>query len=47
MMGVPYEDKNHEQLQGIIPRTLQYLFDRIEEEIETYGTEYLIKCYFL
>jgi hypothetical protein len=33
MMGVNYEDTNYFELRGLIPRTLEYLFECIDREV--------------
>lgn len=47
MMGVNQEHRNYHDLRGLIPRTLEYLFENIQNEIAETGVDYMIKCSFV
>lgn len=47
MMGVNYEDAGYFELRGLIPRTLEHLFECMDREIAESRSEYLVKCTFL
>ena len=46
MMGVNTDHEQYEQLKGLIPRTMEYLFECIEEE-RSKGVNFIMKCSFL
>lgn len=47
MMGVGQEDPKAFEKRGLVPRTLEHLFECIDKEQEESRTEYLVKCTFL
>lgn len=47
MMGINYEDAAYFEKRGLIPRTLEYLFECIDKEVVELRSEYLVKCTFL
>jgi hypothetical protein len=46
MMGVTADSKDYEHHRGLIPRTMKYLFECIDEE-RAEGVNFIIRCSFL
>lgn len=46
MMGVNFESDHYHEKRGLIPRTLEFLFECIDREREN-GVHFIIRCSFL
>ena len=47
MMGLGHDNPNAYQKRGLVPRTLEFLFENIAREVTEEKAEYLITCTFL